>query len=78
MDFNGKHICVTGASSGIGLVTARLLGQRGARVSLLARRKELLDEVVAELGPNGASQPMLATRPAWRRRWMPPPRISDP
>ena len=57
MDFNGKHICVTGASSGIGLVTARMLVQRGARVSLIARRRELLDEVVAELGPNAAGFP---------------------
>ncbi|WP_337192852.1 SDR family NAD(P)-dependent oxidoreductase [Alteraurantiacibacter buctensis] len=57
MDFNGKHICVTGASSGIGLVTARMLVARGARVSLLARRKELLDEVVAELGANAAGFP---------------------
>ena len=54
MDFNGKHICVTGASSGIGLVAARMLASRGARLSLIARRKELLDEVVAELGPNTA------------------------
>ncbi|MES2700385.1 MAG: SDR family NAD(P)-dependent oxidoreductase, partial [Pseudomonadota bacterium] len=42
VNFNGKHICVTGASSGIGLTTARVLVARGARVSLLARRKELL------------------------------------
>ena len=54
MDFAGKHIVVTGASSGIGLGAARLLAQRGARVSLLARRKALLDEVVADLGPNAA------------------------
>ena len=57
MDFNGKHICVTGASSGIGLVTTRMLVARGARVSLIARRKELLDEVVAELGANAAGFP---------------------
>ena len=54
MNFNGKHICVTGASSGIGLVTTRMLVARGARVSLIARRKELLDQVVAELGSNAA------------------------
>lgn len=54
MNFNGKHICVTGASSGIGLVAAKMLVERGARVSLIARRKELLDEVCAELGENAA------------------------
>jgi len=54
MNFNGKHICVTGASSGIGLVAAKMLVERGARVSLIARRKELLDQVCAELGENAA------------------------
>ncbi len=54
MDFKGMHIVVTGASSGIGLVTARMLAQRGARVSLIARRKEMLDEAVASLGANAA------------------------
>jgi NAD(P)-dependent dehydrogenase (short-subunit alcohol dehydrogenase family) len=44
MDFHGQHIVVTGGSSGIGLVTAQLLASRGARVSLIARRRELLDE----------------------------------
>src|SRR5687768_4087429 len=54
MDFAGKHIVVTGGSSGIGLVTAKLLAERGARVSLIARRKELLDEAVAGIGENAA------------------------
>jgi NAD(P)-dependent dehydrogenase (short-subunit alcohol dehydrogenase family) len=54
MDFDGQHIAVTGASSGIGLVTAQLLAKRGARVSLIARRKETLDEAAWEIGPNAA------------------------
>lgn len=54
MDFKGMHIVVTGASSGIGLVSARMLATRGARVSLIARRKEMLDEAVASLGANAA------------------------
>jgi NAD(P)-dependent dehydrogenase (short-subunit alcohol dehydrogenase family) len=54
MDFHGQHIVVTGGSSGIGLVTARLLASRGARVSLIARRKELLDEAVAGIGEHAA------------------------
>lgn len=54
MNFNGKHIVITGASAGIGLVSARMLAQRGARVSLIARRQEMLDEAVAELGANAA------------------------
>ncbi|OJW70794.1 MAG: short-chain dehydrogenase [Sphingomonadales bacterium 63-6] len=54
MQFKGMHIVVTGASSGIGLVSARMLAERGARVSLIARRKEMLDEAVASLGANAA------------------------
>jgi len=54
MDFGGQHIVVTGASSGIGLVTAQLLARRGARVSLIARRKDKLDEAVAAIGGNAA------------------------
>jgi NAD(P)-dependent dehydrogenase (short-subunit alcohol dehydrogenase family) len=51
MDFTGRHIVVTGASSGMGLATARLLAARGAKVSLLARRAELLEEIAADIGP---------------------------
>ena len=54
MDFAGSHIAVTGASSGIGLVTAKLLASRGARVSLIARRREALDQAASEIGPNAA------------------------
>jgi NAD(P)-dependent dehydrogenase (short-subunit alcohol dehydrogenase family) len=35
--FHGRHILVTGGSTGIGLATARLLAGRGAQVFLLAR-----------------------------------------
>lgn len=54
MDFHGQHIVVTGGSSGIGLVTAQVLASRGARVSLIARRQELLDEAVAGIGEHAA------------------------
>jgi len=54
MNFDGQHIVVTGASSGIGLVTARLLAERGAKVSLLARRKDALDAEVARIGAPAA------------------------
>jgi NAD(P)-dependent dehydrogenase (short-subunit alcohol dehydrogenase family) len=57
MDFAGKHIVVTGGSSGLGLVTATLLGERGARVSLIARRQALLDEAVAGIGNTAAGFP---------------------
>jgi len=44
-------IIVTGASGGIGLATARLLGSRGARVVLAARNEETLRALEAEI-PN--------------------------
>lgn len=47
---NGRTAIVTGASSGIGLSTARALVAEGARVALGARRRERLDEIAAELG----------------------------
>lgn len=54
MDLSGKHILITGASSGIGLASAKMMAGRGAKVSLLARRKEALDNAVAEIGDNAA------------------------
>lgn len=53
-DFAGRHVIVTGASSGIGLATARMLVARGACVSMLARRQAMLDEEAARLGANAA------------------------
>jgi NADP-dependent 3-hydroxy acid dehydrogenase YdfG len=49
----GKVVAITGASSGIGEATARLLARRGAAVALGARRTERLDTIAAELGRPG-------------------------
>lgn len=49
----GKHIVITGASSGIGRAIAVNLAGQGARVSLLARRAELLSAVAADTGGAG-------------------------
>ena len=50
---DGKTIVVTGASSGIGLTVSKYLAQAGAHVLLLARTKEKLDEVKAEIEAEG-------------------------
>ncbi|APR69143.1 MULTISPECIES: SDR family NAD(P)-dependent oxidoreductase [Acinetobacter] len=50
---DGKTIIVTGASSGIGLTVSKYLAQAGAHVLLIARTKEKLDEVKAEIEAEG-------------------------
>jgi NAD(P)-dependent dehydrogenase (short-subunit alcohol dehydrogenase family) len=54
-DFTGKHIVVTGASTGIGRATAIMLGKRGATVSLIARSKDNLASAVSEIGGNAVA-----------------------
>jgi NAD(P)-dependent dehydrogenase (short-subunit alcohol dehydrogenase family) len=48
---HGKVVVITGASSGIGAQLAVLVGQRGGRPVLAARREALLLEVAARSGP---------------------------
>jgi short-subunit dehydrogenase len=49
MNLAGKVAIVTGASSGIGEATARLLAQKGGRVALVARSREKLEQLSKEL-----------------------------
>ena len=51
---NEQVIVITGASSGIGLATARLAASRGARLVLAARNEEALNDLVRELEADGA------------------------
>lgn len=48
--FDGRHILVTGASTGIGRATAAVLAGRGARVSMVARSEGRLAEAAEAIG----------------------------
>jgi NAD(P)-dependent dehydrogenase (short-subunit alcohol dehydrogenase family) len=52
-DISGRHILVTGGSSGFGRHFAQNLTGRGARVTLAARRVEALEAGVAEIIASG-------------------------
>ena len=49
-----KVVIITGASSGIGEETAKVLAANGAKVVLSARREDRLKKLAAEIGENAA------------------------
>jgi 3-dehydrosphinganine reductase len=49
MDFSGKYVLISGGSSGIGLSIAKKLAENGAHLTLLARRKSLLEEAAIQI-----------------------------
>jgi NADP-dependent 3-hydroxy acid dehydrogenase YdfG len=52
---SGTVVAITGASSGIGEATARLLAQRGCRVVLGARRADRLDGIAEQIRREGGA-----------------------
>ncbi len=50
-----KVVVITGASSGLGASTAKLLARHGAKVVLGARRKDRIDAVVQEIAAAGGT-----------------------
>jgi NAD(P)-dependent dehydrogenase (short-subunit alcohol dehydrogenase family) len=59
----GRLALVTGASSGIGAATARRFVAEGARVALLARRAEVIEELAERLGAPAIAIPADVTVP---------------
>ena len=62
MEIKDKVVIVTGASSGIGLATAKLLTENGAKVALVARSKDKLDQISKTL-PSSLAVKADMTRP---------------
>ncbi|HEY0007073.1 MAG TPA: SDR family NAD(P)-dependent oxidoreductase [Pyrinomonadaceae bacterium] len=58
-DWSQKVLLITGASSGIGKGLALALGRRGASLGLLARRADVLGEMVCEVEALGGRALML-------------------
>lgn len=61
MGIEGKVVAITGASSGIGRATAKLLAERGAFVVLGARREAALAALVDEIAAAGGNAVHKAT-----------------
>jgi NADP-dependent 3-hydroxy acid dehydrogenase YdfG len=57
----GKVIVITGASSGLGEATARLLSAQGASVALGARRVDRIKSLADELTKGGGKALAVAT-----------------
>jgi short-subunit dehydrogenase len=56
VNIQDKVAIVTGASSGIGLATAKLLSSKGAKLALVSRSKDKLEQLSKEL-PNAVAIP---------------------
>jgi NAD(P)-dependent dehydrogenase (short-subunit alcohol dehydrogenase family) len=54
---SGKRALVTGASSGIGLATARLFAAHGSAVALNGRRAQPLEELARDIGAPAVAEP---------------------
>jgi len=57
VDLGGRRVLVTGATSGIGAAACRSIVAAGGSVAMLARRKDRLEELRAELGERAVAVP---------------------
>jgi len=57
LDLRDRSVLVVGASSGVGRAVGIMAAEAGARVAFAARRKERLEEAVAEVAPGAIAVP---------------------
>jgi len=61
MSLAGRHAFVTGGGTGIGAAVARALAAEGAKLTLVGRRREPLEEVAYELRSLGTNKVVVCT-----------------
>jgi 3-oxoacyl-[acyl-carrier protein] reductase len=59
LQLKGRTAVVTGASTGIGRAIARMLAAEGAALAVVARRRELLETLAAEVAAAGGTRPAI-------------------
>jgi NAD(P)-dependent dehydrogenase (short-subunit alcohol dehydrogenase family) len=60
MDIQGRGVLITGASRGLGAALARALARQGARLALVARGEQALDEVAGAIRAAGGEAHAIA------------------
>ncbi len=60
MDVHGKGVVITGASRGLGAALAQVLARQGARLALVARGEQALDEVAGAIRAAGGDAHAIA------------------